>query len=66
VIREHKTDDLQAFSLQLIAARLDVSVRTTRRLIASRALTAHRVGRQWRVLKKDLEAFLAERMNRPA
>jgi excisionase family DNA binding protein len=38
-----------AISVQGLAKRLDVSVRTARRLILAGELSAHRIGRQWRV-----------------
>lgn len=44
-----------------VAARLRVCSRTVRRLIASGALRAHRVGRLIRISEEDLQRFLAGR-----
>jgi excisionase family DNA binding protein len=53
----------QAFSIQRLATHLNVSVRTTNRLIAGGQLRAHRVGRQWRVFERDLQDYLSKRAN---
>ena len=47
-----------------VAEELDVSTKTVRRLIASGALPAHRIGRQWRIAEEDLCTFLAQRRQR--
>jgi excisionase family DNA binding protein len=52
-----------AISIQGLAKRLDVSVRTARRLIRGGDLKAHRIGRQWRVFEPDLRTYLAGRAN---
>jgi excisionase family DNA binding protein len=44
-----------------VARRLDVSVRTVRRLIAAGELPVHRIGRAVRVSADDLARFLAAR-----
>jgi excisionase family DNA binding protein len=44
-----------------VAGRLDVSVRTVRRLIAAGELPTHRIGRAVRVSADDLARFLAAR-----
>ena len=44
-----------------VAARLDVSLRTVRRLIAAGELPVHRIGRAVRVSEDDLARFLAAR-----
>lgn len=41
----------------------NVSEKTVWRWIKSGALPAHRLGGQWRVAPKDLNAFLRERWN---
>jgi excisionase family DNA binding protein len=41
------------------AALLKCSVRTVQRLIRSRQLKSHKVGRVHRILGKDIEAFFA-------
>jgi excisionase family DNA binding protein len=53
----------QAISVQHIAEQLNVSARTTRRLIATGELRAHRIGGQWRVFVSDLRQYLAARTN---
>jgi len=53
-----------AISIQGLAKRLDVSVRTARRLIRAGTLRAHRIGRQWRVFEGDLQDYLAGQANR--
>ena len=45
--------------LETIAKRLDVSVKTVRRLIARGELPHHRVGRLIRVSAQDFAAYLA-------
>jgi excisionase family DNA binding protein len=42
------------------AQLMKVSVRTVQRLIRSRRLKSHKVGRVYRILGKDLEAFFTE------
>ena len=44
-----------------VARRLDVTVRTVRRLIAAGELPVHRIGRAVRVSEDDLARFLAAR-----
>jgi excisionase family DNA binding protein len=56
----------QAVSIQHLARQLNVSTRTTRRLIVAGALRAHRVGRQWRVFESDLQQYLAGQANSQA
>jgi excisionase family DNA binding protein len=41
-----------------VAERLGLTVKTVRKLIASRQLASHRVGRAVRVAERDLEAYL--------
>jgi len=45
-------------SIDEVATVLHVSGRTIRRLIKGRKLRAHPIGRQWRIAKSDLEAYL--------
>ena len=47
------------FSIANVAAQLDVSQTTVRRLIAAGDLPVHRLGRQLRVSEPDLAGFLA-------
>jgi len=42
------------------ATLLQVSVRTVQRLIRARQLKSHKVGRVYRILAKDIEAFFAD------
>jgi excisionase family DNA binding protein len=48
-------------TIKQVAARLAVSPRTVRRLIAQGALPVHRIGRAVRVSEDDLARFLAAR-----
>ena len=50
-------------SVAAIAEALDVDERTVYRWVDARELIAHRVGRQLRISKTDLDAFLNERRN---
>ena len=53
-----------AISIQRLAQRLDVSVRTARRIIRAGELRAHRIGRQWRVFETDIEDYLKKTTHR--
>ena len=53
-----------AISIQRLAQRLNVSVRTARRLIHAGELKAHRIGRQWRVFEADIQDYLDRKTNR--
>jgi len=44
---------------------LQVSVRTEQRLIRSKKLRSHKVGRVYRILGKDIEAFFTEQHQTP-
>jgi excisionase family DNA binding protein len=61
---EEQSLNQPAISIQGLAKRLGVSVRTARRLIRAGALRAHRIGRQWRVFEADLQDYLAGQANR--
>jgi excisionase family DNA binding protein len=56
----------QAATIQHLANRLNVSVKTARRLIANGDIRAHRIGRQWRIFERDLDAYLATNANNQA
>ncbi|MBN8891561.1 MAG: hypothetical protein BGP12_15235 [Rhodospirillales bacterium 70-18] len=43
------------------ADKLQLSIKTVRRLIAAHDLPAYRVGRQLRISESDLRGFLAQR-----
>lgn len=47
------------FSVETIAAMLDVSPKTVRRWIGRKELPVHRLGRQLRVSETDLAVFIA-------
>ena len=49
------------FSIETVAAMLEVSPRTVRRWIAAGLLPVHRLGRQIRISEPDLAAFIARR-----
>ena len=44
--------------LTFVAARMDTSVKTVRRLIAREAIPSHRIGRLIRVADTDLENYI--------
>jgi len=52
------------FSIKEVADKLSVNERTIRRWIKAGELSAHQIGRQWRISLYDLEAFLSERYSR--
>lgn len=52
------------FSIKEVADTLNVNERTIRRWISAGDLSAHRVGRQWRISLQDIEAFLSARYSR--
>lgn len=47
------------FSIETVAAMLDVSPKTVRRWISAGELPVHRLGRQIRISEADLAAFIA-------
>jgi excisionase family DNA binding protein len=53
----------EVVSVSDISASLRVSGRTARRLIQNGDVKAHRIGRQWRVFRSDLEEYLARNSN---
>jgi excisionase family DNA binding protein len=58
------TDENKALSISRVSKRLNVCNKTTRRIIASGELRAHRIRRQWRVFEVDLREYLAKNVNR--
>jgi len=50
-------------SLHTVSERLGISIRTVRRLIASGALSYHRIGRLIRISQKDLDQYLRSQRN---
>lgn len=52
------------FSIKEVAETLSVNERTIRRWISAGDLSAHQVGRQWRISLQDIEAFLSARYSR--
>jgi excisionase family DNA binding protein len=55
---ESTEQQLSMLSLNVVAARLGVSVATTRRLVTDGSLSAHRVRGQIRVAAADLHSYL--------
>jgi excisionase family DNA binding protein len=51
------TDENRMYSLEQIAERLDLKVRTVRGYVRSGRLKAVRIGKQYRVARTDLEAI---------
>jgi excisionase family DNA binding protein len=45
-------------SISAVAKRLDVSIRTVRRLVNDKAIAIHRIGRQIRISEADLAAYV--------
>ncbi len=58
-----RINDKAAHSVRQVSRRLFTAESTTRRLIKSGGLKAHRVGRQWRVFEADLQDYLARNAN---
>ena len=52
------TNDARMYAIPEIAEILHVSERTVKRRIAEGDLAAHKLGRQWRITKHDLESYL--------
>ena len=52
---------VQLLSISAVAKRLDVSIRTVRRLIDDKSIAIHRIGRQIRVSEADLAAYVQSR-----
>ena len=52
------------FSIKDVADTLSVNERTIHRWIRAGDLSAHKVGRQWRISLQDIEAFLSARYSR--
>lgn len=48
------------YSVRETAEHLGVHEKTIRRWIASGLMPAHRLGRQWRIARADLERFLRD------
>lgn len=53
-----KTEDVHMLTITQVAEYVEVSERTVRRWIKSGDLAAHLFGRQWRIARHDLKAFL--------
>lgn len=53
-------DEKLFYSIAEVAHLLNLNERTVRRWLYSRKLSGHRLGRQWRIARKDLERFLTE------
>ena len=51
-------DGDRLLTIKDVAYRLQLSERTVRRLVDAGELLAFRVGRQWRILPKDLQKYL--------
>ena len=56
-------DNHPLLTIQAVAERLDLSVKTIRRAVACGDLPAFRIGRSWRIAEDDLRAFLVRRRN---
>lgn len=59
--------DLQAanelMTVEQVAEYLDVSERTIRTYITNKELKATKIGRYWKISKKDIQTFLDSRSN---
>jgi excisionase family DNA binding protein len=60
----HTTTDDELLTTAEVAARLKVTRQTVQRLIHDGKLVASRVGREWRVKRSELDAFLKAFQNR--
>lgn len=49
------------FTIRDVSERLNISTKTVRRLIESKALVAHRIGGQLRIADDDLLAYIRMR-----
>ncbi len=58
-----KNQRQRLLSIKDAAEFLGVSPKTVERRIKARDLTAHRLGRQWRIAPEDLDQYLAMRGN---
>lgn len=58
---EHTPSPRPLLSPQRTADRLNVSLKTVRRLIASGSLPAYRIGRQFRISEEALAHFISAR-----
>ena len=54
----------ELITAEAAATRLGLHVKTVLRFIREGRLKAHRVGRQYRILKGDLDAFTAGKLTR--
>ena len=51
----------QLLSISAVAKRLDVSIKTVRRLVDDKSIAIHRIGRQIRISEADLAAYVQSR-----
>lgn len=58
---DHVVAESRLLAIKDLAGRLNVSVKTVRRLIDGKELKAHRIGRQWRIREEDYRRFLENR-----
>lgn len=56
----HVTDEARMYSLEQVAERLGLHVRTVRGYVRRGRLKAVRIGKQYRVAREDLESFSGE------
>lgn len=54
----------EIYTILQTAEYLQVSDKTVRRLIDKKELPASKVGKAWRITKKDIEKYLEETKNR--
>ena len=48
----------RCLSVHIVAKRLDIAERTVIRLIHSGQLSAHKIGKQYRILEEDYKKYL--------
>lgn len=53
----------EIFTVPQAASYLKVCDKTVRRLISKNALAASKVGKSWRIQKKDIDNYLKETLN---
>ncbi len=54
-----RNDAIKFYTISDVADALRVSTKSIRRKIESGELTAHKLGRLWRISEQDLRAYLA-------
>jgi len=59
-VSNRETKPAEMLTIQEVAAKLRVSVRTVRRMVERQELAARKVGRQWRFPVKNVTDYMAQ------